>query len=241
MPSQSEKLEAHASHLLDAFIQLRERYAMLEPMLLDPRVSQQHGSGAQARGFLTLRNSLFLSCAQDIAKLTFDEDARTPSIKNLISALNKDPLLCVELQKKFAVWKFPSVETEADPEIVSALKRMEHQKQTERSVQFDEILARARGAWATFSVESYLSGFLTIRDKITAHSEVLLVADKYQFVDFGTLGIKWTDMKSAIERMQSLVEDLGFVIRNAGFAWDMLDGQLTKASNAFWLVPGSAS
>lgn len=240
MPSQSEKLEAHASHLLDAFIQLRERYAMLEPMLFDPDVPQQRGSGAQARGFLTLRHSLFLSCAQDIAKLALDADKRTPSIKNLMTSL-EDPHLCKVLREKYAMWEIPSVETETDPEIIAALERMELREQAERQAQFDEILSRAKRNWAALEVESYLFGFLAIRDKVSAHTEVRLVADKYQFVDIGTLGIKWSDMRRAIETMQSLVEDLGLVIRNAGFAWEMLDGQLAKASKAFWLAPKSVA
>jgi len=236
MPSQPEKLEAHASHLLDAFIRLRERYAMLEPMLFDPDVPKQRGSGEQARGFLTLRHSLFLSCAQDIAKLALDSDKRTPSIKNLMTSL-EDSHLCDVLRDKYAIWKIPSVETETDPEIIAALKRMELREQAERRTQFDEIVAKAKRNWTSLEVEPYLTGFLAIRDKVSAHTEVHLVADKYQFVDISTLGIKWSDMRLAIEMMQSLVEDLGLVIRNAGFAWDMLDEQLVKASKAFWLAP----
>jgi hypothetical protein len=240
MPSQSQKLEAHASHLLDAFIRLRERYAMLEPMLFDSEVPKKRGSGAQARGFLTLRHSLFLSCAQDIAKLALDSDKRTPSIKNLMTSL-EDLHLCKVLREKYATWEIPSIETETDPEIIAALERIELREQAERQAQFDEILSKAKRNWTALEVEPYLTGFLTIRDKVSAHTEVLFVADKYQFVDISTLGIKWSDMRRAIETMQSLVEDLGLVIRNAGFAWDMLDEQLVKASKAFWLAPGSAA
>lgn len=213
---------------------------MLEPMLFDTEVGEQRGSGAQARGFLTLRHSLFLSCAQDIAKLSLDSDKRTPSINNLMDELEA-PQLCMALRAKYAIRVVPSLEKETDPEIIEALKRMELRKQGERGVEFDEILAKAKRNWSAFRAEPYLFGFLTIRDKVSAHTEVLLVADKYQFVDIGTLGIKWSDMKRAIDAMQSLVEDLGFVIRNAGFAWDMLDGQLAKASKAFWSVPKSVA
>lgn len=240
MPSQTKKLEAHASHLLDAFIQLRERYAIPEPMLFDPSIPKQRGFGAQARGFLILRHSLFLSCAQDIAKLTLDSDKRTPSIKNLMTSLD-DPLLCKALREKYAIWVLPSIETETDPEIIAALERMELREQAERCVQFDEILAKAKHDWSTLKVVPYLSGFHTIRDKVSAHTEVLLVADKYQFVDIGTLDIKWSDMRDAIKAIQSLVKDLGFIIRNAGFAWDMLDEQLVKASKAFWSTPESVA
>lgn len=236
MPSQSEKIEAHASHLLDAFIRLRERYAMLDPMLFVPELPKQWGSGTRARGFLTLRHSLFLSCAQDIAKLVLDSDKRTPSIKNLMTSL-ENPHLCNELREKYAIWVVPSVEAETDPEIIAALKRMELREQAERLVQFDKILAQAKRTWTALEIEPYLTGFLTIRDKVSAHTEVHLIADKYQLVDIGTLGIKWADLKRAIETMQSLVEDLGLIIRNASFAWDMLDEQLVEASKAFWLVP----
>jgi len=240
MPSQLEKLEAHTSHLLDAFIRLRERYAMLEPMLFDPDVPKQWGSGARARGFLTLRHSLFLSCAQDIAKLSLDSDKRTPSIKNLMASLD-DSILCQELREKYAIWVIPSVETETDPEIIAAIERMELREKVERRAEFDQILSKAQRDWAALEVEPYLTGFLTIRDKVSAHTEVHLVADKYQFVDVGTLGLKWSDMKQAIETMQSIVEDLGLVIRNAGFAWDMLDAQLVEASKDFWLERESGS
>jgi hypothetical protein len=236
MPNQTERLEAHASHLLDAFIRLRERYAMLEPMLFDPVVPKQRGSGAQARGFLTLRHSLFLSCAQDIAKLTLDSDKRTPSIKNLMTSLN-DSHLRKTLREKYAIWVVPSVETETDPEIAEVLKRMELREQAERRVQFDQILIKAKLNWSTLEVTPSLAGFITIRDKVSAHTEILLVADKYQFVDIGTLDIKWSDMKRTIDSMQSIVEDLGLIIRNVGFAWDMLDEQLVEASKAFWSIP----
>ena len=240
MPSQMEKIEAHASHLLDTFIRLRERYSLLEPMLFQEQVCKLRGSGKQARGFLTLRHSLFLSCAQDIAKLSLDNDKRTPSIKNLMASLD-DTALCEMLCERFATWHVPLAEEETDPEILAALRRMELREEVERRTQFDEILSRTRQAWDTFSSAPFLAGFLTIRDKVTAHTEVQHIADKYQFVNIGTLDIKWSDMQKAIDLMQHLVENLNLLIRNAGFAWDMLDEQLSKASNAFWLPADSAA
>ena len=233
MPTQIEKIEAHASHLLDAFIRLRERYALLHPMLFSPEVPKLRGSGSQARGFLTLRHSLFISCAQDIAKLTLDADHRTPSIKNLVAAIQLDQLRKI-LRKRFSEWVVPCIEEETDPGIVEALKRMESREQDERRKQFDELLFKTANHWQALKIDSALAGFLAIRDKVSAHTEVHLVAEKYQLVDIGTLGIKWADMKRLIDEMQSLVEALGLLIRNAGFAWDMLDSQLAEAGESFW-------
>ena len=116
MPSQIEKLEAHASHLLDAFIRLRERYAILEPMLFDQEVVKVHGSGKQAHGFNILRHSLFLSCSQDIAKLSLDSDERTPSVRNIVAKL-QDSELCKVLEDRYAIWVIPSAEDGTDPEM----------------------------------------------------------------------------------------------------------------------------
>lgn len=233
MPSQIEKLEAHAGHLLDAFIGLREKYAMLEPMLFDPDTNKNRGSREQARGFQILRNSLFLSCAQDIAKLTLDSDKRTPSIRNLVGALNETALVA-ELEERYAIWVIPSAEEETDPDIAAALARMEERERVERSEQFRDHLVELRENWAELSAGPAMTGFLTVRDKVSAHTEVKFVADKYQLVDIGALGIKWRDLRASIESMQRLVELIGLIVRNAGFAWDSLDQQLSKASTRFW-------
>ena len=233
MPSQLEKQQAHASHLLDAFLALRERYAILDPMLFHEQVPKTRGSGKQYRGFMILRLSLFLSCVQDIAKLSLDDDQRTPSLRNLVTALD-DPNLVGVLREQFAMWHSPLIEEETDPEIIEALRRMDIREEAERRAQFDEILSVTRTKWAELSGSAFMNSFLTIRDKVTAHTEVQFVVDKYQFVDLGALGAKWSDVKKAIEMMQTLIENLGLLIRNTGFAWEMLDEQLSKASHAFW-------
>lgn len=239
MPSQIEKLEAHAGHLLDAFIGLREKYAMLEPMLFDPDINKNRGSREQARGFQILRSSLFLSCAQDIAKLTLDVDKRTPSIRNLVGAFDEAALVS-ELEDRYAIWVIPSVEEETDPEIATALKRIEDRERIERREQFREHMAELRELWTKLSTAPAMTGFLTVRDKVSAHTEVRFVADKYQLTDIGTLGIRWRDLRASIESMQRLVELIGFIVRNAGFAWDSLDHQLSNASKSFWGVPADA-
>ena len=240
MPTRIEKLQAHAAHLLDAFIQLRERYALLEPMLFSKLVTKERGSGKQARGFQILKHSLFLSCSQDIAKLTLDDDERTPSLANLVRALSDDAIRA-ELRETFSVWKIPLVEEVTEPEIAEALNRMELGEEAQRREQFDALFCEVTVLWAKLSTSPTIKGFRIIRDKVSAHTEVRFIADKYQFVDIGTLGINWGDLRSIIDEMQKLVELMGLLVRNAGFAWDMLDSQLSRASDEFWATPGAAS
>jgi hypothetical protein len=234
MPTQIEKWEAHASHLLDEFIRLRERYAMLDPMLFNQGVVASYGAGHRARGFLTLRQSLFLTCVQDIAKHCLDKDERTPSIRNIAGAL-EDRALTSLLRERYAIWRLP-VHGEDDPAILEALRRMEAREEAERRQQFDEHLKELRNAWLALEASPDLASFCTIRDKLTAHTEIRFVADKYQLVDLKTLGIKWGALKALLTQMQHLVELIGIIVRNAGFAWDMLDEQLTEAATRFWDV-----
>lgn len=59
MTTRIEKLEANASYLLDIFSGLCEKFAMLEPMLLNKAIVRTKGSGHQSRGFRILRHPMF--------------------------------------------------------------------------------------------------------------------------------------------------------------------------------------
>lgn len=233
MPSPIAKWEARASHLLDAFIQLRERYAMLEPLLFDGEVIARRGSRAQAQGFKILKNSLFLSCAQDIAKLTMDNDDRAASLHNIMVALADDALR-KDLRDRYVSSHSSAIENETDPEVVAILQELNAVEEADTRTHFDSLYREAVSTWAELSTSGSIDSFRTIRDKISAHTEVRFVVDKYQFVDVSTLGLKWGELKRTIAKMQRLVELVGLLVRSAGFAWDLLDEQLTTASNAFW-------
>lgn len=240
MPTQVERLESLASHLLDGFLSLRERYSLLHPLLFDREVCASRGSGKQARGFYSLRHSLFLSCVQDMAKLVTDGDTRAPSIRNITAAL-EDTLLADALRARYAAWYVPSIEEETDPEIVEALRRIEFREQAERRMQFDELHGELVTLQRSLAAAPSIAAFRTIRDRITAHTEVRFVADKYQLIDISTLGIKWSDLKTTIIEIQRAVELIGLIVRNAGFAWDMLEEQLTNSARAFWLQRDAVS
>ena len=233
MPTDVEKIEAHAGHLLDAFIALKQRYAMLEPMLYDEVVVNARGTGSKYRGFATLRYSLFLSCVQDIAKLTLDKSEKAPSIYRLMNSLERDELKAT-LRERYSNWKAPFIDEETDPEVLEALRAFELGEVLNRGMQFDSLYAEAKECWASLSDDRVMVQFKAVRDTVSAHLEIRYVADKYVPGDISSLGVKWSDVSHSIDAMQRLVALLGQIIRNAGFAWDSLNEQLTKASKSFW-------
>lgn len=236
MDPQIGKLQALAGHSLDGMIYLRERYAILEPMLADKSVRQNFGSGKKNRGFEVLRYSLLLACIQDIVKITVDTDPRAPSVHNILKAIS-DKRVASKLRVDFAEWNFPiPAEYADDREILSALKRMDEREESERRQQFDVLYADLLSKWANFQASPALQSFRTVRDKVSAHTEIRYVADKYQPVQIGELGITLTDLRTAVDDLQEIVELIGMVVRNAAFAWDMLSEQLSQASRDLWTV-----
>jgi hypothetical protein len=239
MTSRTSKVEAIASHVLDGYLLLREKVALLEPMLFDPSVVNARGKGFSGRGFNTLKHSLFLGCVQDIANLCLDGDSRAPSILNVARALRDEPIRR-GLRNKFADWGAPLADPETDPLILEALKRIELREQSERQAQFDDLYQEFQVLWTEISESPVLNAFRHIRDKVSAHTEIRQVADTYAAVDLSTLGIKWGDIGGTARKIQRLVELCGLLVRNTGFAWDALEVQLKRTASGFWLgEPGA--
>src|SRR5438067_2310091 len=104
MPStRLEKLKAYAEHLLDVFIGLREKYALLDPLIFDRDTIQLWSTGHRQRGFLTLKNSLFMSCLMDVSKIAIDKDDRTPSVLQLMDFLDEGGIRDA-LRDQFSDW-----------------------------------------------------------------------------------------------------------------------------------------
>ena len=236
MPTQAEKIKGRAEHLLNGFLGLRERYAMLEPMLFDATVVDAFGAGRRSRGFGTLKIVLFLAISQEIAKLTWDDAERAPSINNLMSALQNDALRA-ELRAEHAVWGTDRSPDETDPQVKIALERMEAAGAAKRLDEHDAVYTQALRGWGEIQASPRFMAFKTIRDKVSAHTEVMYSNGEYHLLDTKALGIVWSDLRESIKLMQGMVERLGLLIRSASFAWDGFDRQLDTAYLAFWQAP----
>ncbi len=199
-----------------------------------------YGSGKRSRGFRVLRNSLFLSCIQDIAKLTADSDERTPSVSKFVKALS-EPALLATLRERYAKRVTPLAEAETDPEILSALTRLDAQEETERRLEFDDHYASLVAWWAQYESDGAVAACRIIRDKVTAHTEVRFVLDRYTTVDMSALGLKWSDVGKVTLLLQVPVAAIGHLVRCTSFAWDMLEEQLSRAANDFWILNDQAA
>lgn len=210
---------------------------MLDPMLFRADVPEQFGKGRRARGYMILRHSLFLSCCQDIAKVVMDDHDQTPSVKRLVLAVGH-PLVRSELRKRYAVERPVIIDGELDDTMIELLRQMREREAKERGEEFDRHYANLMQAWSELASSEVIGGFVKIRDKASAHTELTMREGVYSFFDISTAGVTWGDLRSTIASVQHAVELLGAVIRGASFAWAMLDEQLARAANGFWSETG---
>ena len=229
----TSKIEGHASARLDLHQRLAEKNALLQKLVFDhPLVTHLSGKKSQ-HGVATLQHTLYLSCAQDIAKITFDKDSRTPSLANIAQTL-KDGRIKGQLEKNFSVWSEPDYRSYNDPVIIEALERIELRESVRRLEQFEQLLAELETLSESIFSSPTFSAFSTVRDKITAHTEIKLVADKYLPIDLGTLSLKWGDINTCVTLLERPIELIGLVVRNSSFAWDSFHTQLEKNVASVW-------
>ena len=181
-----------------------------------------------------------MSCVQDIAKLVSDKDDKAPSLRNFVAALNSD-VLVQQLRDRYAQRVAPLATEESDPELLDALKLLGAQEETERRVEFDSHLRELRDWWSKNECSKTVQACRVIRDKVTAHTEIKYVLDRYVTVDIAALDLKWSDVKNFTLELRTPVAAIGILIRCAGFAWEMLDEQLHTAAKNFWRVDKSTA
>lgn len=234
MPTQIEKLHAHTEHLLDGFITLRERYAMLRPMLHDKGVIKNKGSKKHYRGFIIIRNVLFLSCCQLIANLCFDKNEKCPSIAQIVEKLEHTKLRN-QFKEIYSIWVTPSIGSH-EPEVLALLKRMEENEQIERRKQFDKLFMDLLTLWGQFSRSKSALSLETIRNKVAAHSDISLVNHEYKLFDISSLNLKWDDILETISAMQKIIDLINLIVRNSSYSWESLDEILNKTVSDYWEI-----
>ena len=228
------KLKAHTEHLLDGFITLRERYAMLRPMLHNNDVVKNKGSKKQSYGFIIIRNTLFLSCCQLIANLCFDKDHRCPSIIQIISIL-ENVTLRNNLKAAYAL-SSRVISDNDEPEILELWKRIEAEDQHKLGVEFDNNYNELLSLWYQFNISKPAASLADIRNKVTAHSDISLINGKFRLFDINALNLKWTDILETVNTMQKIIELINLIVRSSGFAWEYFDKNLEKKVNDYWEI-----
>jgi hypothetical protein len=208
------KLRGHVAHLLDLHIGLRHKLALLAPLLPGGSAVSSRRTGPAKLGLNVMRSTLFLSCIQDLAKATLDNDKRAPSLVNIMSALG-DAQRCNDLRESYLASESGSTKEEM-------------------LVDFDSTLVQIQEGWDHLQQTKQLASYQLMRDKLIAHTEARFDGSSYVLLDVGELDVKWTDVGALSLQLEDIVVGLNKIVRCASFDFDDLDGKVNKARDEFW-------
>lgn len=240
LKGQLKKLEGQAEHLLDGVIWLKERYAVLRPML-EQAVIKSHGAGKKRFAFITIQKVLFFSCVLDVAKLCKDADDRTPSMQKIMNTITDNQPLLQELRRRCSQWVTNRTAEElADPHLMHSIKALEDRNVAERAAEFDQRYKKLLVQWQALLNSKTLEAFTTIRDKVLAHTQLFHADGKYTLLDIGEMGLKWTDLGPMIDEVQQVTELIEHVVRAASFTWDDMEKECYRDALDFWSSSGQA-
>jgi hypothetical protein len=220
--------------LLTEFLQLQERYALLHPMLFNESVQWQYGDRRQWHGFDALRRSLFLSCCQDIYKLSCDRSGHyCVSISKCVDDLI-DGTVHKQLRQRYIAADLSMDAGYPDP-VVAALDLARVPERTLKyGNDFDRKCAEIKNAWTAFLARPTLQACDTIRNELTAHTSFQLRRPTFDPVDIANLHVDFNDLKPTIDAMQKLVAKIGGVVQSKDFAWQHNEQRYITAAMDFW-------
>jgi AbiU2 len=206
-----QKNEAHMGHLLDTFLQLREAYALLDPMLFEQKVVETFGWGKKARGFQVIRASLSDSCILNLVAI-LDDKENTPCVKKIFLALD-DASFRDALRDKFAA---------------------QYDDPSEGKVKFDDTYNAGLKRWTSLKASGKPTAFKTIRDKLIAHKELKKNGDEYERLDLAPLGLKNNDIRKVLDELEEIIYCINLLVRRAGFDFKGSNKHYKRDSSAFW-------
>lgn len=235
VPMALNELAGRARYLVDALLALKQTYAMLHPTLFDIDVVERYGTGPRMDGFNIIRRVLFLSCAQDIVKLSWDGHDDAPSVKRLMGEL-QDTNLRSSLREEFATRRVLSNEEQTGPVALFALSEDEMREQTARRQRFEQKYSEAVLLWKQLSGSSALFKFRTIRNKLSAHTELACGGFEYQrVVEIEKLKLRFEDWQDTILLIQEIVERILALVCKVEFRLDGIwERELSETSLWFW-------
>lgn len=179
-----------------------------------------------------LTSALLESCVLEIAKIVHDGDDRAPSLSRLVESL-EDEQLCAELREGFAVWGIAPT-TGHEPDVIAFIQAGERAEEEQRRVQFGELMATLRSRCGDLQGSAAIASFRTMRDQLIAHNQLSFDGTIYQPLDVTTLGLKFGDLRVAIEEIEELINLVTLVFRNAAFDFLRMRQQLAADRDAFW-------
>src|ERR1700682_4607488 len=103
MKERIAKLGEQVEALFTLTIRAHERFLFLRPMMVNQQLINRIASEAKGIGFRQLRSWLYWALVQELSKICYDKDPKSPCISKICDTLEKNPDLLEALQNKYLV------------------------------------------------------------------------------------------------------------------------------------------
>jgi hypothetical protein len=227
------KLVGHVDQLLSSYMNVAAEYRLVAPMLYDRKTTEHFGKGARGPGFTAIRYALYRHIVQECWKLACDTDKRTPSLVGIMRGLQQ-PGVKEALRGRYSRLRIP-IDESVDADTRRILERMEEAEDSDREKEFDSKWKLIEEQWATFNAAPFREGIATLRDKVTAHTELRLVDGLYERADLAGV-VKFGDERLFLEGIKDIIINLNLIVRQAGFDWVDFDERITRSASAYWTI-----
>lgn len=225
------KAEGQAEHLLNGYIAAVADSRIFYPMISDRDVIRRFGEGDRSAGYMALLVGMYRSVVHEAWKITCDTDPGAPSVANVMRTLGQ-PGVREYLRKRYSERTIPIDDT-VDRVTREALEEIERSEVGERAKEFDRNWEELHKNWKEFTAEAAYRGIDILRKKALAHTEIRLVAGKYErLTPKGKM--KFGDERKYLERLRPIIDGVGNIVRQSSFAWETLDIRTSQAAAAFW-------
>ena len=231
MKKKIAKSKGHAENLLEAYIWLRAKFAVAEPLFIDSSSSPKLAAIYHLPALNIMRHMLYCDCALDVVKLSSDNDRRTPSISNMIKAL-LIPEVCSCFRCAYAQRR-PAIDCSDQNarEIAENLKRRQEKRLL---AEYDRTWENLQRQWDEFCSRPWLRSFEMLRNKYIAHLELRPREEEYEIIDFAKMGLKIEDLREALDDMKGMILNLNRLIRIASYPMDEKIKQLNRIAREIW-------
>lgn len=229
----ADKIKGHIEHVKDAYIGLKAKYQMLEPMINDEStlLKKLDPNSACMQGFLTVKSALFFSCVQDIANLSKDKQKKTPSLVSIFSDLEYEKVM-VYFKNIYAnsldgVTEYTGINKEQ-------LAARNVEDRNKRSDQFMKKYCDLKKEWKCFRDDKIVETFKKIRNKRLSHLELKFVNGNYIPYDIQKFNLKWCDIGPVVKRMEYIVFELYEILACCSYDIESIDETFSKRKVEFW-------
>lgn len=220
------KLTGYSENLLTFYLGTVRKYALLDPMLFSKEVCDKYDSGPSSNGYALVRETLFYGIVQDIANMFFDKAGTNPSILNIKDML--DPQQVINFLKE----KYTS-EHVVDSEYIRTWHK---NRPRERATEFEIFLKELSDKIENLKTDEELILCKTIRDKFTSHIDLQFSGGNYSYPDISKYGLKYGIPKRLLKELKPIIILIGYVVREAGFAWGSFDSQNNTMASGLWSI-----